>query len=766
MTRRTAPAVLAALLFGSGASALVYQVLWLRMLSLTFGVTVYAASTVLAAFMTGLAIGSLLAGRIADRARQPLQVFGGVEILIGLCALASPAALTLVHHVYLALVSTFPEYRIALAVAQFLLPFLVLVVPTVLMGATLPLVTKSSLLRPGALGPRAALLYASNTAGAITGALGVGLSLIPQVGLRRSLLIAASANVFVGLAALLLAAPWRRAEDASGASSAPDPVASGADLSAACRRAVLAVFAVSGFASLGLEIVWFRALTVALGPSSYAFTLMLATVLAGIAAGSFLITPLLRRHADWLQVLALMQAGASLIALRSLHDLRRAPRAPAWLESIASPEIAYMLPALGASIAAILPTALFFGLAFPVGLRLWAGDGGHSRTAERIGLMYAVNLVGGILGAVAAGFVLLPMLASRGSVIALAALFLLSALALQATMARRRPLATVLMAMAVVVFIERAGEVPRSAVIARAAGSSVLWYEEGVQSTVVVTGGPEAGSRVMHIDSRHQANDTPAMVFIHARIGLLPAILHPQPQRALVVGLGGGATAGALSQYRGMQIDVVELSPGVIRGAEFFRHVNFDVLRRSNVRTRVDDGRNFLLRARGQYDVITADAIIPTNPGATNLYSVEYFQLVRAALAPGGIALHWNGADAPAEHRLILRAFLAAFPQTTLWGDGKLMVGWKDRAAVSRSRLEAMLGDPGGRAVLRLMNVERFDHLARMFRASPEQARDIAGQGAPLTDDRPLIEYLVRLPPEPPLHLDSVRADIGSILQP
>ena len=215
-----------------------------------------------------------------------------------------------------------------------------------------------------------------------------------------------------------------------------------------------------------------------------------------------------------------------------------------------------------------------------------------------------------------------------------------------------------------------------------------------MQTTVSVFGGPGVGNRVMYIDSYHQANDNPNMVFIHARIGLLPALLHPQPKRALVVGLGGGATAGALSQYPGIQVDVVELSGGVVRGAEQFAHVNFDVLHRPNVSIRVDDGRNYLLRARGQYDVITADAIIPTNAGANNLYSAEYFELVHDALAPGGIALHWNGAGNATEYALILRAFVKAFPNTTLWGDGKLMVGWKDPPALSRGRIDAMLADP------------------------------------------------------------------------
>jgi spermidine synthase len=274
----------------------------------------------------------------------------------------------------------------------------------------------------------------------------------------------------------------------------------------------------------------------------------------------------------------------------------------------------------------------------------------------------------------------------------------------------------------------------------------LLWKEEGVQTTVVVSGSSYAHGRTLYLNGRHQANDSEAMVFIRRRIGLLPAVLHPNPRRALIVGLGGGATPGGLSQYPGLELDVVELSGGVMRAARFFSHVNFDVLRRPNVRAHLDDGRNYLLRTRTPYDVITADAILPHTAGSNNLNSVEYFRLVRDKLAPDGVALHWNGGATATEHKLILRAFVEAFPHATLWGDGTLVVGAKQPLTISRSRIEAMLADPVTRKVLALINVETFDHLVRMFRASPEAIRAYLGDGAILTDDKPSLEYFASLP--------------------
>ena len=540
-------------------------------------------------------------------------------------------------------------------------------------------------------------------------------------------------------------------------------------LSPSARYVVLAVFAVSGFASLALEVIWFRVLVVFAGPTSYAFTLMLAAVLAGIALGGFLIAPLMRLRLNWLLVLAGLQVGAALVAVRSFSSLRRQPRTPEWLRSLAEwPSMDLILPAALSTAAAILPTAIFFGLAFPVGLRLWAGgDGDERRTAERIGFFYSINVCGGIFGSIAAGFLLLPLLTSKGSLIVVAALFLMSGVALLAVWQQRLAMRGLLALAATALFVYWARDVPPLTGLGRFhSGRPMLFHEEGVQTTVTVFGGPGTGNRALHLDGRHQANDSPGAVFIHRRIGLLPAVLHAEPKRALVVGLGGGATAGALSQYPGIDIDVVELSEGVLRASSLFSHVNFDVLQRRNVHARVDDGRNYLSRVSAPYDVITADAIIPTHAGATNLYSIEYFQLVRQALAPDGVALHWNGGGSDADYGLILRAFVRAFPYTTLWGDGKLMVGSNKPIRLSRNRIERMLSEPATRQVLALMNVETFDHLARTFRAGPEQLHAFVSRGPHLTDDKPVIEYFAPSPAGAAVQVDQFRADIHSILRP
>ncbi|MEO6212526.1 MAG: fused MFS/spermidine synthase [Vicinamibacterales bacterium] len=737
---------LVVLLLMSGICGLVYQVLWLRLLALTFGVTVHAAATVLASFMGGLALGSLLAGRLADRSTTPLRLFGLVEMSIGLFAVASPVVLSALQAAFVSASPYLPESLFLGSLIRIVLSFLVLVVPTALMGATMPIVIKSSLAQMEGLGSRVGWLYAANTGGAIVGALLAGFYLIPRLGLSKGFLFAAAINTTVGVLAITASRvlPKASVEAQQRATQTPPPPSDRAAL------VVLAVAGISGFSSLALEVVWFRILTIFLGPTSYTFTVMLATVLAGIALGSALAAPLLRwRRLDWIQVLAALQfAGAALI-LGSFTGLFVPEHAPIWLQrALASAGIDFAVPAFAMSLAVVLPASLFFGLSFPISLRLWAGAEGHDgETARRVGQFYSVNVGGGILGSLLAGFVLLPVLGSRGSLILLAALYVSAGIALQLVCALRRPLLTGLMTAGLIALALQAQGVPDPLDIVRRriyAGQSVVWQDEGMQTTVAVVGG--LNHRVLFLDGRHQANDSPSMTFIHRRIGLLPVVLHERPQRALVVGLGGGASPGAMSQFPGISVEVIELSQGVIDAAGYFGHINFDILKNPNVHIRLDDGRSFLQRVRAPYDVITADAIIPRHAGANSLNSVEYFRLVRDALAPRGIALHWNGGATEPEYQLILRAFVAAFPHTTLWGDGSLMVGTLEPLTLSRSRIEALLATPQTHDLLGLMNVGTFDHLERMFRGSTADIRAYLGEGPVLSDDRPLLEYFESLP--------------------
>jgi len=291
-----------------------------------------------------------------------------------------------------------------------------------------------------------------------------------------------------------------------------------------------------------------------------------------------------------------------------------------------------------------------------------------------------------------------------------------------------------------------------------------FWREEGVQTAVSVHA--SAFRRSLYLDGLHQANDTPDMVRLHRIIGHLPMVLHPAPDDALVIGLGGGATPGAVSQYPGASVQVVELSESVHKAAAFFAHVNYDVLNQPNVRVRVDDGRNFLTLSGETFDVITADIIQPVHAGAGNLYSREYFSLVRAALEDGGLALQWIGHREPSQYALIMRTFLDVFPHATLWFDGNLMVGSTTPLRLDPNTVALKRASTVTAQALDDIGLTSFEVLRDWYTAGPEAMRRFVGAGPLLTDDHPLVEYHRSLPRDAaPLDLSALRSDFSEVVR-
>ena len=776
---------LAAFFFCSGLCALVYQVLWIRILGWTFGVTVYAASAVWAAFMAGLAIGSFAAGAIGDRVRHPLRWFGVTEILIGVTAMSSPAALGLLQRAYVWLYPSLPHSLGGLTAVRLAIAFAALIVPTALMGATLPLVLKASAFRDSALGRQIGVLYGSNALGAIVGTISAGLYLIPGRGIHDTFLIAAGLNIVVGIAALALSIAAPPLEPATSLDPAPhlvpgamnpDPVAPGsapARQETARSRAqlgiVLGVFTLSGVVSLALEVVWFRVLTLFLRPTVYGFAVMLGTILAGISIGSYLITPWLGRlRMRWIALLAGLELAIGTVAVCSFGPLTYLPAVSRRLAPFVSrimPE--YLGYPISASLLAIFPTALLMGLAFPIGLHVWtSGVAARGRAAARIGLFYSLNVMGAIVGSLAAGFVLLPQLGSRTSLIALASASFVSGLVLLSVSELRRPVRAAVATVACAVFglaLMNSPDPFGQFVEQRFRGMPIVWQAEDLDSTVTVH---SLGKHLMMtINGNHQAGTDYPAVYSHRQIGHLPMILHPRAVNALVIGLGGGATAGAVSVHDGVQVDVVELGSAVVRGAAFFDAINYGVLSRPNVHVRVDDARNYLLLTPRRYDVVTADVTQPLFAGAGNLYSAEYFRLIRSVLNPGGLVMQWVfGTEA--EYKTVARTFLSVFPGTTAWGDGSLLVGSVEPLRLRRSDFDWKATLSGHAQALQDLGIKSFPDLLATFAAGPDELRAFAGAGPVLTDDRPLTEYFLSLPRDRTIDLRPLKGDVTRLVIP
>ena len=775
--------------FFSGASALVYEVVWTRLLALIFGVTLHAISAVLASFMGGMALGSFLVGRLADRVKRPLIFYGLMEIGIGVTAMASLYAIRLINPLYVQLYHASGDSEWFVSALRFMAACAVMLVPTALMGATLPFMVRASLLHLSKVGENISLLYALNTAGAATGALLAGWVLIGALGLQMTVRTGAIINVCVGLAALVIAAlTWRMVDGPASATVSPataEPSAQPGRADAPARRALLSRLTgalrgraasasavarggrgasaavlfgigVSGFCALAYEVIWFRLLNLFLNGTTYAFTVMLVTFLIGLALGSAFTRLIIGWRWNWAMVLGILQFLIGAVALLGLEYL---PKLPLLRDAVVA--IPAFAPLLGrpvftmaaACALALLPLAFLLGMTFPVAAQALAREPG--KEGAHIGALNAANTLGAIGGSLLGGLIMVPLLGSQFSMTILASINLSLALLLVAVALWRRPalrFAAPAPALAVVWLISgRPGDIYPEMYGNLFKGHVLLWHEEGIENTVSVFRHPD-GYKIMYLDSREQAFDHPAPVLYHELIGQLGMILQNQPKEALVVGLGGGATAGAISRFKDTHVDVVELSPAVAHAAAAeFAHVNNDVLNQPNVTLKLDDGRNYMMLTNKKYDLITADLIQAFHAGSGNLYSREYFTLAKGALKDGGLMVQWVNPGLTQLYPLIVRTFAEVFPGASAWYSGTLLVGSTRPVTADyiAQTLRTRLVEPGVQeAAVKDLNFTTPEQVITAYYNTIETviAGMPPGPNLILTDDRPLTEYFRSVP--------------------
>ncbi len=767
------PVALLAAFFLSGGVALIYQSLWTRRLGLVFGVTIQAASTVLASFMAGLAIGSYIAGRRSDQLTNPLRVFAWVELLIGACALLTLPALAGVESVFLALAPYLADNAALKTIVRIALSALVLIVPAALMGATYPLVLRAVTMAHAGMRKSASLLYGINTAGAIVGVLTGSLWMVPTLGIQRSFLVAAGLNVLVGLLAFWLSRGSMAPPAGAAITTTPAIAESGGSamsvpLTPAARTAVLIVIALSGAVSLAFEIIWFRVLVFFLRPTTYAFASMLATVLLGIAVGSLVATPLLKRRANWLAVLAVVEVLIGLTGIVSAFMMVRSYDVMEWMWTwtwLPAP-YDFVLPLIASAAIAIVPTSILLGAAFPLGLLIWTEpvtSADASQVGRRVGVLYALNVTGAIAGSILAGFLLIPSVGSQVSLILIATVPIIGGAVLlwMSGAARRTPI-LVGSAAAFAVAVFALPDVFHDVIVRRYTNHEVLWHQEDAQTAVSVVS--RDGIRTLLIDGMHHASDGEGMVRNHEVIGAMALAVHPDPRQILIVGLGGGATAGSVGLTRSALTQVVELSPSVIAAGRWFDRTNHSVLKNPRVGFQVDDGRNFLLTTERRFDLITADPILPEMAGAANLYSADYFAIARRALAPGGMMLQWLPTDNEYRYKMMLRSFASAFPHMTVWHSGGIVFGSATPIRVSPEAFARISAQAQVGQLFEGIGLRRFDDLLGMYVGGRDQVMAYVGEGPMLRDDRPVIEYFLSMPgrgvPVDPSKLSGPVADL------
>jgi spermidine synthase len=747
-------------LFLSGLSALVYEVAWMRQVRLTVGATTAAVSTVLAVYMGGLAAGAWLFGRMADRSRAPLRLYGYLEAGIGLYALLLPQLLQWSTPGYVALARQAAGHPTLLVLLRIALAALILLAPTILMGGTLPVLVRFVGRSPSRFGRDLGALYGTNLAGAVTGTVAAGFVLVPGLGLHGATVLAAALNLAIGavcIARSAAATPALATGPAVADAVAPPPAVSSGLLTAGTASLLRAVVFASGFTSMGYEVLWTRILLFSFTSTVQAFAVILATFLLGLALGSALFAWAETRY-DRLRTLA---AAQSLAGVLSLLFVPASLRAMDILQVFANAQQgergAVIAMALAAGAVILIPATLM-GVVFPLASRLLTQD--LASAGRRIGNAYTLNTAGGVLGSLATGFLLIPALGLKRSLLFLAAaqVALGCVLVLRAGWPARRARALVaawtaglLAALAAPAVLLRGpnpfDHVPASSIEAHrddvTASVSVVLNEHGkalrIDGFEAAAAGPPPGGATVPDEAEPESGYMGLMTHI-------PMLLHPGPQRLLVICFGTGTTAGAGLAHPGAQIDVVDINRSVFAFADHFAAANRGVAHDPRARLIVDDGRNYLLTTTRTYDVITSEPMPPRFAGVSSLYSREYYQLARRRLAPGGLLAQWLPFHlvSVAEARSILRTVQEVFPETTLWvhyGTG-VIVARRDGPILLepdalRRRIQA---SPLG-ADLARFQVHGMEEFLDLFMLSPAGVRRLSQGAALVTDDRPFLEF-------------------------
>lgn len=767
----------------SGAAGLIYQVAWGKALGLVFGNTVYAIATILAVFMGGLALGSALLGRWCERWRNAVALYGWMEILIAAAGALSLVGLAGVRQVYLAAYHHVSDFPPALVGLRFAGAAVVLLLPTFLMGGTLPVLVRGLTRSSAELGARVSRLYWVNTLGAVLGTFAAGFLLLPAFGLKLTVATAVALNVLAGVIALGLgrsAAAVVPAEDAPAPSSGA-PAGDGAVVaqsSAAPAEGatkaplyLLAGFAVVGGSAIAYEICWTRMLATILGSSTYAFTLMLGTFLTGIVLGSILFEVLDRRWtAQGREIrLALFATTQTLIALAAILFLmyyRELPSVvPVLLQMTKQNFAGMVLTQFATSALAMLPAAIVFGFNFPVVTVLIAGrDTSGRHYGAAVGRAYAANTLGAIIGATAAGFWLVPLVGSFRLValVAAANLFLAAFLCIREKPARGPMAAVNLLLFAGVLTISTTGAFYDRSVAnfgtslywARYSDSyltvpemaettDVIYAADGLNATISVA----RTENYLAIRTNGKVDASNNDRITQLLVGHLPAIFHPSPRKVLIVGFGSGMTVSAVALHPQVErIDCVEIEPGVIRAAQYLEKLHRGVTRDPRLHIIIDDARNFLLTTQEKYDVIISEPSNPWIAGVAALFTDEFYREAKSRLNPGGIFVQWVQAYSmyPQDFKMILATFVPHFPQVSLWrGEPPdyLMIAQRDADPLTLDRLRKLWTNLKLREDFESLGLDRPEGILAFHRLDDGDLRALARGGEINTDDRTQLEY-------------------------
>lgn len=780
--RRSIPWFLLLPFFLSGATSLAFEVAWAKVLSYLLGVDLYASATVVTAYMAGIGLGAYLSGRLPRSWRYSPLTYAGLQGIIGFFGMVSVSLFYATRPVFAVLQGLVFINSSVFLLLRFLVVFSLMLVPATLMGMTLPILAGIGQDRSEAGFARwAGLLYGVNTVGAVAGTIVAGFGLIQHVGLTATCRWAGLADLAIGGA--VLGYGWRFQSDASLDKSPAPPPAPALSETRGPVWPPLAVgipFLVSGMVALMLEMAWFRVLAQVVGPSVYAFAVMLAVYLLGIGLGSLIASGFVRRVGDARMALGIGMACVALALLATRLYLNELPLlyGRLFLRIAAETFVVWHLLAQGVVAALLIaPVTVGLGFLFPLAIRASSTDAGQTAAGDDapVGGLLFVNTTGAVIGCLLAGFELLPTIGVSKTLAVCAALLLCSAGALLLWSPhwrlRRRQVIAVTAAAAAGLLLLLAPTQDQSVMTGgvyaemlhrdafqqrlaqakeRVFGGDVIFVQEGINNVVaVVANRYRDGNLTLHLSGHWEATtELLGRVHLHM-LGHLPMLFAQRTETAAVIGLGTGITTGSLLRYPSLQrIDVAEIEPAVAAAASLYGFINNRALTDPRTRLILMDGRSLLTYGDRTYDVITVDPIHPYVAGSDNLYTQEFYGIVKSRLNPGGIFCQWMplGAISPAAFDTVLATLRSVFPHLalfTFFHEGVILAS-PEPLRIAWSELTARFSEPRVRAAFAQLDIHTpFNLVAFLAGAGPQIDRYLAGHNHVNTDDNVWLEHRV-----------------------
>ncbi len=717
--------------------------------------------------MGGLCLGSFLAGQVIDKRRSPLKTYAVLELGIGLYALFLPFGMKFLIPFYLFLHPVIGENFILISLVRFLFSFLLLIIPSTLMGATFPVISRFFIREEDTIGKDAGTLYSLNTLGAVCGCLLTGFYLVENLGLLKSLYLAAALNIILASLSYYISR-WEKVGDwleekRKKKKERPGKEQDEGDLK---DKTILFLFGLSGFAALSLQVLWTRIFVFLIDNTVYAFTTILFTFLIGITLGSFCFSRMNLNQKNLRRTFGKMQSMIGIAGLLTLLlFLKHNSVAGFWNEIsfylFGGATGSFWTGKIFASFffifsLLILPT-FFMGATFPVVFKICSPA--FASAGRSLGLLYSINTFGAILGSFCAGFILLPALGTQKAIMLVSlASFLSGFYILRAEGKSTRTFSSAILPLVTIPFIFLAallfyhGDVPRKISESKLdPGNQILFYKEGITGTVLASSQENDRTPYRKPIKRIWINGDPIAGSFREALQLewlqahIPLLLHPDPRNAVVVCFGTGSTAGVIARHPVNEIIAVDTAKGVYEAAPHFAEGNGNIVENKKFKAVVEDGRQFLATSKRKFDFITSEPPPPSNAGIVNLYAKEYYEICKNALKPEGMLSQWIPLHhlSPEDFRSLVATFVSVFPHSTMWYTkwDAIMIGSDRELSIDFTRLKQRMEKEEVQKSLREIGFQNPYRLLSTFMMGEEGLKQYTKGAAILTDDRPTVEF-------------------------